>query len=196
MRMAFKTNLVLVLLLMVTRTSACPTSVTWEDEHQLVARAKILVLGELDLVLSSSVDCVSLPVLGLFVFDVGSDLINGVNFVKDGDPIWGSVIIGATFLPATFLLAFAAFVWFVGKADGRQRALFLRVLGPVAIAVATPVYIFYVVFVLIRKLKDPSYVSNHMDPLISDVFWWSGKSRLAQPLPATRVSNRYAEVQV
>ena len=92
--MAFKTNLVLVLLLMVTRTSACPTSVTWEDEHQLVARAKILVLGELDLVLSSSVDCVSLPVLGLFVFDVGSDLINGVNFVKDGDPIWGSVIIG------------------------------------------------------------------------------------------------------
>ena len=194
--MEVRATCLLLLFLLVMSTSACPTSVTWEDEHQLVARAKILVLGELDLVLSSSVDCVSLPVLGLFVFDVGSDLINGVNFVKDGDPIWGSVIIGATFLPATFLLAFAAFVWFVGKADGRQRALFLRVLGPVAIAVATPVYIFYVVFVLIRKLKDPSYVSNHMDPLISDVFWWSGKSRLAQPLPATRVSNRYAEVQV
>ena len=197
--MAFKTNLVLVLLLMVTRTSACPTSVTWEDEHQLVARAKILVLGELDLVLSSSVDCVSLPVLGLFVFDVGSDLINGVNFVKDGDPIWGSVIIGATFLPATFLLAFAAFVWFVGKADGRQRALFLRVLpllGPVAIAVATPVYIFYVVFVLIRKLKDPSYVSNHMDSIISNIPIWGGKSRFAQPADLLKVFEALLEANI
>ena len=126
--MAFKTNLVLVLLLMVTRTSACPTSVTWEDEHQLVARAKILLLGELDLVLSS-VDCVSHPDLGLFVFDVVSDLINGVNFVNGGDPIWGSVIIGATFLPATFLLAIIVVAWFVEEADGcRQRALFLLLL--------------------------------------------------------------------
>ena len=49
MRMTFKTNLALVLLLMVTRTSGCPTR---EDEHQLVARVKILLLGELDLVLS------------------------------------------------------------------------------------------------------------------------------------------------
>ena len=29
-------------------SSACPTSVTWEDQHQLVARAKILVLGKFD----------------------------------------------------------------------------------------------------------------------------------------------------
>ena len=106
-----RTTCLLLLFLLVMSTSGCPTSVTWEDEHQLVARAKILLLGELDLVLSSSVDCVSHPDLGLFVFDVGSDLINGVNFVKDGDPIWGSVIIGATFLPATFLLAIIAFEW-------------------------------------------------------------------------------------
>ena len=52
MRMTSKTNLVLVLLLMVTRASECLTSVTWEDEHQLVARVKILLLGELDLVMS------------------------------------------------------------------------------------------------------------------------------------------------
>ena len=103
-----RTTCLLLLFLLVMSTSGCPTSVTWEDEHQLVARAKILLLGELDLVLSS-VDCVSLPDLGLFVFDVGSDLINGVNFVNDGDPVWGSVIIGTTFLPATFLLAMIAF---------------------------------------------------------------------------------------
>ena len=96
---------------------------------------------------------------------------------------WGSVIIGATFLPATFLLAIIAFVWLRDEDTGCcHRVLFLLLLpllGPVAIAVATPVYIFYVVFVLIRKLKDPSYVSNHMDSLISNLFVWNGKSRFA-----------------
>ena len=92
--------------------------------------------------------------------------------------------------------AFAAFVWFVGKADGRQRALFLRVLGPVAIAVATPVYIFYVVFVLIRKLKDPSYVSNHMDSLISGVDAWNGKSRFAQPADLLKVFEAVLEANI
>ena len=136
------------------------------------------------------VDCVSLPDLGLFVFDVVSDLINGVNFVKDGDPIWGSVIIGATFLPATFLLAIIAVRWLIDDNTGCcQRVLFLLLLpllGPVAIAVATPVYIFYVVFVFLRKLRDPSYVSNHMD-WISDYIIWDGYSRLAQPADLLKV---------
>ena len=185
--MEVRATSLLLLFLLVMSTSACPTSVTWEDEHQLVARAKILLLGELDLVLSS-VDCVSHPDLGLFVFDVVSDLINGVNFVNDGDPIWGSVIIGAIFLPATFLLAIiACFFLFSDNSHGCECVLkvvfilLLSLLGPVAIAVATPVYIFYVVFVLIRKLKDPSYVSNHMDFLISGIPALSGKSRFAQP---------------
>ena len=169
--MEVKATCLLLLFLLVMSTSACPTSVTWEDEHQLVARTKILLLGELDLVLVlSSVDCVSHSDLGLFVFDVVSDLINGVNFVNDGDPIWGSVIIGAIFLPATCLLALGAFVWFVEQDDGCERILFallLPLIGPVAIAVATPAYIVYVVFVFLRKLRDPSYVSNHMDGLFS-----------------------------
>ena len=129
-----------------------------------------------------------------------SDLINGVNFVNGGDPIWGSVIIGATFLPATFLLAMGAFAWFVGKADGCcQRVLFLLLLpllGPVAIAVATPVYIIYVVFVLIRKLKDPSYVSNHMDSLTSYFEVWNGKSRFAQPADLLKVLEAVLEANI
>ena len=145
------------------------------------------------------VDCVSHSDLGLIVFDVGSDLINGVNFVNDGDPIWGSVIIAATFLPATFLLAIGAFVWFVEEDTGCcQRVFFIIVLpllGPVAIAVATPVYIFYVVFVLIRKLKDPSYVSNHVDFLISNILGWSGKSRFAQPADLLKVFEAVENIQ-
>lgn len=177
-----RTTCLLLLFLLVMSTSACPTSVTWEDEHQLVARAKILVLD-----------------LGLFVFDVVSDLINGVNFVNGGDPVWGSVIIGATFLPATFLFAMGAVVWFVYRADGCcQRLLFLPLLpllGPVAIAVATPVYIFYVVFVLIRKLKDPSYVSSHMDSFI-DISQLSGKSRFAQPADLLKVFEAVLEANI
>ena len=181
--MEVKTTCLLLFFLLVMSTSACPTSVTWEDEHQLVARAKILLLGELDLVLSSSVDCVSHPDLGLFVFDVSSDLINGVNFVNGGNPIWGSVIIGATFLPATILLAMVALHWLRYEADGCcERVLFfllLPLLGPVAIAVATPAYIIYEVFVLIRKLRHPSYVSNHM-VWIMEYLPWDEYSRLAQ----------------
>ena len=137
----------------------------------------------------SKVDCVSHSDLGLFVFEVVSDLINGVNFVKDGDPIWGSVIIGATFLPAAFLLAMIAIALLSDDADGCcQRVLFLLLLpllGPVAIAVATPAYIIYAVFVLLRKLRDPSYVSNHMD-WISNYIFWDGYSRLAQPADLLR----------
>ena len=77
--------------------------------------------------------------------------------------------------------------------------LLLSLLGPVAIAVATPVYIFYVVFVLIRKLKDPSYVSNHMDSLISymrDVGLWNGKSRFAQPADLLKVFEAVLEANI
>ena len=136
---------------------------------------------------------------------MGSDLINGVNFVNGGDPIWGSVIIGATFLPAAFLLAIIAFFWFVDEGTGCcQRVFFIIVLpllGPVAIAVATPVYIFYVVFVLIRKLKDPSYVSNHMDSLITymrdvGMVLWDEKSRFAQPADLLKVFEAVLEANI
>ena len=112
----------------------------------------------------------------------------------------GSIIIGATFLPATFLLAFIAFFWLIDYDTGCcQRALFLLLLpllGPLAIAVATPAYIFYVVFVLIRKLKDPSYVSNHMDSLISDLEVWTGKSRFAQPADLLKVFEAVLEANI
>ena len=78
------------------------------------------------------------------------------------------------------------------------RLLLLPLLGPIAIAIATPIYIFYVVFVLIRKLKDTSYVSNHMDSLISisKIPWWRGKSRLAQPADLLKVFEAVLEANI
>ena len=34
------------------------------------------------------------PDFGLFLFDVVSDILNGVNFIKEGNPIWGWGVIG------------------------------------------------------------------------------------------------------
>ena len=120
--------------------SACPTSETWQD--QLLPRVKILVLGESTLVWHFLVvDNDLYPDLGLFVFDVVSDLVNGVNFINDGNPGWGIVIISATFLPATFFLALFASTWFFIKASWCQRVLMillLPMLAPVTIALATP----------------------------------------------------------
>ena len=45
---------------------------------------------------------------GLFVFDVVSDVLNGVNFIVDGDIIWGTVIISTIFLPMTVFLSYGA----------------------------------------------------------------------------------------
>ena len=74
--------------------------------------------------------------------------------------------------------------------------LLLPLLGPVAIAVATPVYIFYVVFVFIRKLRDPSYVSNHMDSLTTYLAFWNGKSRFAQPADLLKVFEAVLEANI
>ena len=145
------------------------------------------------------VDDVFYPDLGLFIFDVVSDLINGVNFINDGNPVWGGVIISATFLPATFLLAMYAFVWFFFEANWCKRVLMillLPLLGPVAIALATPAYILYVVFVFAKRVKEPSYVSNHLDRLSVFKDVWSGKSRFAQPADLLKMFEAVLEANI
>ena len=139
------------------------------------------------------------PRSGVFVFDVLSDVINGVNFINNGDPIWGSVIIATTFLPATCLLVVGAIIWFLDdKVSCYQRVIFfilLPLLGPFATAFATPAYIFYVVFVFVRKLKDPSYVSNHAD-FFFRMNAYRGKSRFAQPADLLKVVEALLEANI
>ena len=112
-------------------------------------------------------------------------MINGVNFINNGDPIWGSVIIATTFLRATCVLVVGAIIWFLDdKVSCYQRVIFfilLPLLGPFATAFATPAYIFYVVFVFVRKLKDPSNVSNHAD-FFFRMNAYIAKSRFALPI--------------
>ena len=41
------------------------------------------------------------PDLGLFLFDVGSDIYNGKSFIDEGNTIWGSIILAVMAVPAT-----------------------------------------------------------------------------------------------
>ena len=178
--------------------SACPTKETWQD--QLLPRVKILVLGESTLAWHFLiVDNDLHPDLGLFIFDVVSDIVNGVNFINDGNPGWGIVIISATFLPVTFFLAQLASTWFFIKASWRQRVLMvlmLPMISPIAIALATPAYILYVVFVFAMRVKEPSYVSNHLDTLIESLDTWKGKSRFAQTADLLKMNEAITEANI
>ena len=74
--------------------------------------------------------------------------------------------------------------------------LLLPLLGPVAIALATPAYILYVVFVFAKRVKEPSYVSNHLDRLSVFKDVWSGKSRFAQPADLLKMFEAVLEANI
>ena len=127
------------------------------------SRVKTLVLGECALDNRLLVDDNIQSDFGLFVFDVVSDIVNGVNFIEDCNPIWGSVIIGIIFLPITVYLAWFGFVREFRNGSCLKKVLLILLLplyGPVAIALATPAYIIYVAYVLARRVVQPSYVDQ------------------------------------
>ena len=122
-----------------------------------------------------------------------------MNFIDDGNPVWGIVVISATFLPVTFLLAIFVFFWLYDDASWCQRVLvilLLPLLGPVAVALATPAYILYVVFVFAMRVKKPSYVSNHLDQLFHNLDVWKGMSRFAQPADLLKVFEAVLEANI
>ena len=126
----------------------------------------------LSLVSLSCSDCVLVddniqPDFGLFVFDVGSDVVNGLNLIEDCNPIWGSVIIGTMFLPITIFLAITFVQEFRDNNSSVCKSVWMILLlplyGPVAIAIATSVFIIYVAYVFARRVVQPSYVSRHIN---------------------------------
>ena len=103
------------------------------------------------------------PDLGLFLFDVGSDIINGVNFMDEGNPIWGWTVIGLIFLPMTVLYAFFTIAGLRDSSSWWQRLLILvlaPLLAPIAIPLLTVFYIVYVAFNNARKVVQPGYFNG------------------------------------
>ena len=100
------------------------------------------------------------PDLGLFLLDVGSDIYNGLNFIDEGNPIWGKTVIGLIFLPMTVLYASFTIQFLRHFSSWWQRLLILMLaplLAPIVIPLATVGYIFFVAYGNARKVVQPGY---------------------------------------
>ena len=101
-----------------------------------------------------------MPDLGLFLFDVGSDIINGVNFIDEGNPIWGWTVIGLIFFLMTVVYAVFTIEKLRDSSSWRKRLLILvlaPMLAPIVIPLATVVYIVFVAYGNARKVVQPGY---------------------------------------
>ena len=77
-----------------------------------------------------------------------------------------------------------------------MKILMLPLLAPVAIPLATPAYILYVVFVFAKRVKEPSYVSKHFDKLFKLPYGWKGKSRFAQHADLLKAFEAFLEANI
>ena len=100
----------------------------------------------------------------MFLFDVGSDIYNGKTFIDDGNPIWGTVIIGVIFIPMTLAYVVVAIRSYRYEDSSRSKKLLILLLAPIlavpAIPIMTVCYIVYVLYVFARKFVQPSYNDN------------------------------------
>ena len=99
----------------------------------------------------------------MFLFDVVSDILNGVNFIKEGNPIWGWGVISVTFLPMTVLYAVFAISFLLESSSWWQKLLILLlapILAPIAIPIMTAAYIVHVAYVFARKFVQPGYTPD------------------------------------
>ena len=126
-------------------------------------RIKTLVFGEFNLVLLSLILVPFCPDLGLFLFDVGSDIYNGVKFMDEGNPIWGWTVIGLIFLPMTVVYAWLTIKFLRESSSWRKRLLILvlaLLLAPIVIPLLTVFHIVFVVYGNARKVVQPGYFNN------------------------------------
>ena len=132
------------------------------------------------------VGCLSyfLPDIGLFGTDVFTDYWNGGNLIASGDVIWGGIMVSLTFLPMTiFLLYFAFFC--LSKKEDRWVGVFLLLLLPLLVAIATPTYMIFIIVAGFAKLYKPA-IKNE-DKLLGG--WLGGKNvNNWAPLLRTHVS--------
>ena len=100
------------------------------------------------------------PDLGLFLFDIGSDIYNGNSFIEDGNPIWGTVILGVMFLPMTVTYVGFVIDSFQDEDYSRRTKLVILLLAPILAVLSIPAltvwYIGYVAYILARRCLQPS----------------------------------------
>ena len=108
-----------------------------------------------------------MPDFGLFLFDVVSDILNGVTFIKEGNPIWGWTVIGVTFLPMTVVVTTLAIGTLLSSFSWWQKLLLILllalILAPITIPLLTVGYICFVAYVFARKSAQPEYTPDDFE---------------------------------
>ena len=99
------------------------------------------------------------PDLGLFLFDVGSDIYNGVTFIDEGNPVWGSVIISVMAVPMTVVYVGLAIYVYRDEDSSLCKKLLILLFAPLAIPIATVGYIGYLVYVFARRCFQPVFIN-------------------------------------
>ena len=141
---------------MLPHTSA---STCFSGPESIFVRLKILIFGEFSFLNHLPYDhSYNQPDLGLFLFDVGSDVYNGKIFIDEGNLAWGLIIFGVICLPMiVVLISFAIYEYRDGDFS---RLLFIAPVVVLTIPIATVAYIGYVAYVFARKFVQPGYIDD------------------------------------
>ena len=101
--------------------------------------------------------------MGLFLFDVASDIFNGIIFVKDYNLASGWAVIGITFLPMSVVYALGSLFYLINSSSwGKTLSVLLLapILAPIAVPTMTVAYIAIVAYVFARKCLQPAYTPD------------------------------------
>ena len=105
----------------------------------------------------------------MFLFDVGSDIYNGITFIDEGNPIWGIIILGVIFIPMTVLYVGVAIKQYRDKDSSRWKKLLILLFAPILavplIPIATICYIVYVAYFFARRCIQPGFDDKDEDNL-------------------------------
>ena len=95
------------------------------------------------------------------MFDVGSDLYNGITFIDDGNPIWGIIIIGVIFIPMAVCYVYLAIEKYREEDSSQRKKLKILFFAPILAAFVIPcltiAYIAFVAYVFARRCIQPGF---------------------------------------
>ena len=101
--------------------------------------------------------------LGLFLFNVASDIFNGIILIKEYDLAWGWAVLGIIFLPMSLVYALSALFLLLQSSSWCRTLLLLLIapiLAPIAVPIMTVAYIAFVAYVFARKCFQPGYIPD------------------------------------
>ena len=154
-------KLPILLLILMTPTSISAFS-SFSCDHFLIARIRTLMFGNY-VVLSKLSYSSHFPDLVLFLFDVASDICNGIIFIDKYNLTWGWTVLGIMLLPMVLVYALAA-LFLLLESSSWCEVLFILLIAPILAPIAVPsmtvAYIVFVTYVFARKCLQPAYIPN------------------------------------